>query len=444
MSLVELEKRHLREATVTIPPLAVELWTGIFHWATVVPDDMLQPELAFTENDKTYSIPKHTQDRYRSSIRTKLALVQVCRDWHTLSARLLHEHIQITAPEQLEALIDVFSRQLSRPKDLATNAVDPGCLGDHVRRLDILIPDAQGFHPLPILMRLRASLSKLKTLIFTSTTSWSTHGDLPLSDFFPSTLQFIASLGKYSISPTQWFALLETCPSLYVLKAPVVNLATATIEAGSSSSKTFPGLRTLIVDDADQFALEEMPKKLLYDSTFPNLQTLVIMDLTRVWDTTLGSLLRPLGRQLTTLHLRVHVHIGVRSYPMSRWLCVVKEHCPALREIRLTTEGDADRTHRQMDQPFAIRGVITIGIQRQCRNPDMSDPWHDQSLVEALLQDAGLLADCCPDLQRILMLSEDNVSLSKDPGCEEVLGIFLVYCRSKSWDVLDHLGNLLN
>ncbi len=142
-----------------LPP---EIWLRIHFWATFVPN-------AFDKDvPDPFSYPPplsqdEIQDEMRRSLKTKHALVLVCKLWNELSTRFLYEAVYVGMEKTLRTLEDLLVKELG---DEETNRTK-GAMKLWTRRLDFAIrnPEKKTSKILRFALLLRNFMPKLEIFV---------------------------------------------------------------------------------------------------------------------------------------------------------------------------------------------------------------------------------------------------------------------------------------
>ncbi|KAF5351709.1 hypothetical protein D9756_007652 [Leucocoprinus leucothites] len=105
-----------------LPELPLELWLEIFQFATYVHRSTSIGPLDPFSPRRTSNNVMATNTR-ALSIRTKLALVLVCKEWKMMTERFLYEHLVIRSPTRASAVLNALIASRSH---LSDDAIDIG------------------------------------------------------------------------------------------------------------------------------------------------------------------------------------------------------------------------------------------------------------------------------------------------------------------------------
>jgi hypothetical protein len=103
-----------------LPDLPLEIWLEIFQFATYVHNcETIKPLNPFTPRRMTtIALAANTP---ALAMRTKLALVLVCKSWRRLAAQLLYRHVVIRSPARADAIIRVMEQSRVPQPSISTS-----------------------------------------------------------------------------------------------------------------------------------------------------------------------------------------------------------------------------------------------------------------------------------------------------------------------------------
>ena len=105
-----------------LPDLPLEIWLEIFQFATYVHScETIKPLNPFTPRRMTtIALAANTP---ALAMRTKLALVLVCKSWRRLAAQLLYRHVVIRSPSRADSIVRVMEQsRVPRPSTSASRS----------------------------------------------------------------------------------------------------------------------------------------------------------------------------------------------------------------------------------------------------------------------------------------------------------------------------------
>ncbi|KAJ3934174.1 MAG: hypothetical protein NXY57DRAFT_959289 [Lentinula lateritia] len=125
----------LRQSPPSFPDLPVEVLTEIFQFATYLheAENILPLDPFIPQQISRNALGPNTA---LSTMRTKCALVLVCRSWRNVAIPLLYRHLVIRSPQRAIYLLSALESRLPMPVD-ATTPTRPSEYGRFARHLEI-------------------------------------------------------------------------------------------------------------------------------------------------------------------------------------------------------------------------------------------------------------------------------------------------------------------
>ncbi|KAI6019937.1 hypothetical protein F5J12DRAFT_495270 [Pisolithus orientalis] len=236
---------------LSLPNIPVEVWRHIFVQIIRIPG------LLLTDRTDPFSPVREADLFCDRDLRTRVAMLLVCKGWHGMISELIHEHVHLTSVCQVDIMASRFER--SKLYDGRRH------LGTHTRRIDISIhnPTPKVMTNLARILRCTPNLE-----IFTNSNSYTTLsvGSQYISPPFCTSsdvIQAILSTSASSLRRLEWTC--NECPSwddLMLLLRALHGLCSLTLANiyGSYPERIkreyliLPNLRTLILGDSPSFS----------------------------------------------------------------------------------------------------------------------------------------------------------------------------------------------
>ncbi|KAF6748368.1 hypothetical protein DFP72DRAFT_1049575 [Ephemerocybe angulata] len=398
------------EPESTPQPIPTELWLRIFQFAT----NLIEPGSECPRIDYTGPLccvlPSLPPGTVQKALKTKRALVLVCKRWNFMATPFLYHHLTISTQSALEKLISTLSDDTDPNKG--------SFYGRLVKRLDVT-PDTRGRLPLDTAVQLCQRLPNLVTFL---TELEARIEPSPLLNVLPPTLRHLHIQERFGhwqgpsvISIAQFTSFMDSHPNLTSISFPFVITASPPLPLAEKEQLCWPSIRKwTFLDRSQPLALaSDIPT-----GAFPNLEDVHFSECTNnYYNGGTGNWNEPEkflaahGKSLVTVGLAQEelVHISAR-------LRVVDQHCPRMKEIgicfnkhhgAITVNATMLRRIRETTDAIRMQRVLSLGL-RMCHLT------YDDGRVEALCSIASLQwTDIFPRLQRIRVLEELDVESSR-------------------------------
>ncbi|KIJ19145.1 hypothetical protein PAXINDRAFT_97175 [Paxillus involutus ATCC 200175] len=338
----------------TLPTLPVELWLEIVQYATFVPD-ILEPDIY----RQTARLDPYWSNRHYSpmldALRTKRALVLVCKTWWSLCIPILYQSIILTSTRCSELLAVTLIR--SRDKSSASGATSAPSLGSFTVRLDIRDQHwrSDGSNALHSIMGCLPNLSVLTS----PSIGWAPSREFEcfMDHVLSMSLPLRVIDWRRAMRPQDLEQLLKNSPHLRMLRCfdiPLSHPTTGEVLVASPVGDTSVMSNITTLDIYNPFDHQGFCSHF----NFPSLRELSCNLGIQTMTAAIAQELffKRYGPNLTFLHLQHYVSSPADE---TRDLLWIQQRCPGLRNLTISLTG----WNQMPVDPVNIPAVEVLGLR---------------------------------------------------------------------------------